>query len=168
MLYIASSLQAKCASLQEGLTLAVEESEARKQHEQILVQQMNVRNGLVCARTHVCVCTCVCVCVCMCACVCVCVCVCLHPCLLTLVVMHAHTYVANCMIFLLLLCFELQEKLALEQNHLVSTVYYVYSALTHTNQTHVNMHMYKYTNTRKLCESTCRYTWTDLPVHCCA
>ena len=53
------SMQAKCDSLQERLTHAVEESEARRKHEQIMVQQMNVRSGLV----HVCVCVCVCVCI---------------------------------------------------------------------------------------------------------
>ena len=46
-------MQAKCDSLQESLTHAVDKSKARKQHEQIMVQQMNVRSGLV--RARVCV-----------------------------------------------------------------------------------------------------------------
>ena len=40
-------VQAKCTALQQSLAQALEESEARKQHEQILVQQLNVRRGLL-------------------------------------------------------------------------------------------------------------------------
>ena len=42
-----SSLQQSLAQAQQSLTQALEESEARKQHEQILVQQLNVRRGLL-------------------------------------------------------------------------------------------------------------------------
>ena len=54
-----TSLQQNLAQTQQSLTQALEESEARKQHEQILMQQLNVRRGLLyelMCTVHACVC----------------------------------------------------------------------------------------------------------------
>ena len=42
---IAIPMQVMSSTLQKSLAQALEESEARKQHEQILEQQLNVRSG---------------------------------------------------------------------------------------------------------------------------
>ena len=65
------------------------------------------------------------------------------------------------MIFLLLLCFKLQEKLLLEQNHLVSTIYCAYSALTHTP--HTCQYIQVRTQTRIGCVTPHMYISVDRP-----
>ena len=74
-------MQAKCDSLQESLTHAVEKSKTRKQLEQIMVQQMNVRSGLVRARVCVYVLPSLSTCV--------------HKSLILVVHTHLHTYVRS-------------------------------------------------------------------------
>lgn len=44
-----NTLEQDCTTLKEDRAIALEESEARKLHEQILVQQLNVRNSLLVA-----------------------------------------------------------------------------------------------------------------------